>query len=449
MAKIVPFRGIRYNPERVQDLSRVIAPPYDVISPALQEELYSRHDNNIVRLILGRILAGDSEQDNRYTRSASDFQQWQDDGILVRDQEPSIYLYDQEYPSEDGQLLIRHGIVALSRIEDFSTGLVKPHEKTLSDPKADRYQLTKACSANFSPIFALYSDPCCVLEVLGKKEKARDPDLLVHDDEGVIHRLWRTSEPSLIEKFQSVLDNKPLLLADGHHRYEAAIGYRNYMREKHPGYTGKELFNFVMICFSNMEDRGMLVFPAHRVVSHLPQFEYESFFRDLAVYFDIDSHPLDTTCDEARRQVRRTLADLGTTRHVLALFSGPGEIHYLSLKDEKVMDDFFDAKTPKVLRTLDVSILHQLILERLLKISPEAQEQQDHLKYIKGFDEPFRMVEKEGAQLAFLMNPTRMSEVRDVANAEEKMPQKSTYFYPKLLSGMVINKIVEGESVSN
>ncbi|WP_432822786.1 DUF1015 domain-containing protein [Trichloromonas sp.] len=449
MAKIVPFRGVRYNPGRVPDPARVMAPPYDVISPSLQDELSLRHENNIVKLILGKTQSGDSEQDNRYTRSARFFQQWQDEEILVRDQEPSIYLYDQEYSIEDGQILVRHGVVALSRIEDFSTGLVKPHEKTLSDPKADRYQLTRACNANLSPVFALYSDPCCVLEVFCKREKNRDPDLAVRDDDGVTHRLWRTAEPSLISKVQSVLDNKPLLIADGHHRYEAAISYRNYMREKHPAYTGKELFNYVMICFSNMEDRGMQVFPAHRVVSNLPQFRLEAFFGELVDYFDIDSRPLDAASASARLEVRQTLAELGKSRHVLALFTGTDQIHYLSLKDEKVMDQFFDTKTPKVLRTLDVSILHRLVLGRLLKISHESLEKQSNLQYIKGFDEPFRLVAEEGAPLAFLMNPTRMSEVREVANSEEKMPQKSTYFYPKLLSGMVVNKIVEGESVGS
>ncbi len=449
MAKIVPFRGVRYNPGRVRDFARVMAPPYDVISPSLQEDLYLRHENNIVRLILGKTQAGDGESDNRYSRSARDFQQWQDEGVLVRDREPSLYLYDQEYSIADGQRMVRHGIIALSRIEDFSTGLVKPHEETLPDPKADRYQLTKACSANLSPVFALYSDPCCVLEVFSKKEKGRDPDLVVCDDDGVIHRLWCTSDPSLISKVQSVLDNKPLLIADGHHRYEAAISYRNYMREKYPGYTGKELFNFLMICFSNIEDRGVQIFPAHRVVSGLSSLRLDAFFRDLAVYFDIDSQPLDLGCAEARNQVRQTLAALGKTRHVLALCVGTKEIHYLSLKDEKVMDEFFDPKTPKVLRTLDVSILHRLVLGRLLNLSGETQEKPGHLKYIKGFDEPFRLVTEEGAQLAFLMNPPRMSEVRDVANGEEKMPQKSTYFYPKLLSGLVINKIVEGEVVGN
>jgi uncharacterized protein (DUF1015 family) len=446
MAKIVPFRGIRYNPERVQDLARVIAPPYDVISSALQDDLYSRHENNIVRLILGKTRAADSEQDNRYIRSAADFQAWQEEKVLVRDQDPSIYLYDQEYAIDDGPSLIRHGIIALSRIEDFSTGLVKPHEKTLPDPKSDRFHLIKACRAHLSPVFALYSDPCCVLEVFCKKEKKRRPDLEICDDD-VMHRLWCTSEPSLISKVQSVLDNKPLLLADGHHRYEAAIGYRDFMRSRHPGFTGKESFNFVPICFSNMEDSGMQVFPTHRVVDDLPQFRKDAFLRDLAGYFDIDSRPLEVGSAVARGEVRQTLADLGKKRHVLGLYVGDGVIHYLSLKDEQIMDAFFDAKTPKVLRLLDVSTLHRLVLEKILKLTSEAQEQPAHLKYFKVFDEPFRMVEEEGAQLAFLMNPTHISEVRDVANSGEKMPQKSTYFYPKLLSGLVINKIDEREMI--
>ncbi len=441
MAKIVPFRGLRYHPERVGDLAQVMAPPYDVISPALRDELYARHEHNIVRLILGETSAADSPRDNRYTRSAADFQRWRDAGILVRDEEPSIYLYDQEYSGEDGQWLVRHGIIALARIEEFSTGLIKPHEKTLPDPKADRLHLLKACHANFSPVFSLYSDPCCVLEVLAKKEKQRSPEVAVRDDDGVWHRLWRCTDATLIGKAQAVLDNKSLVLADGHHRYEAAIAFRDHMRELHPDFTGKELFNFVLMGFFNMEDRGMQVFAAHRVVSQVADFDLEVFLEKAAVYFDIESRPFDVQSAEQRREARQHLTELGRERHVLALFAGAGVVHYLSLKDEAVMDGCFDGKTPKVLRTLDVSILHLLLLERLLNLDPEAQAQPGRLRYLRGVDEPLRLVAEGEARLAFLLNPTRMAEVREVANAGAKMPQKSTYFYPKILSGMVINPI--------
>jgi len=438
MAKIVPFRGLRYSPKRIADLAQVTAPPYDVISPTLQDELHERHEHNIVRLILGRTFPGDSAEENRYTRAAALLSQWRLEGTLSRDAESSIYLYDQEYADEDGRTLTRHGIIALARIEEFSTGLVKPHEKTLSDPKADRLALLKACRANLSPVFSLYSDPCCVLEVLAKKEKDRSPEVEVRDDDGVCHRLWRCTDENLIGKAQALLDNKPLVLADGHHRYEAAIAYRDYMRQLHPDYTGKELFNYVLMCLSNMEDKGMRIFPAHRVVSGLDNFDPTALFARLTDYFDLESAPF-ATGDDARNAALRThLSELGSRRHTLALFAGDGMVHYLSLRDETAMDDFFDARTPKVLRTLDITILHGLLLERLLGIAPDDSER---LRYVRGIDEALRLVDQQEAQLAFLVNPTRMSEVRDVANAGEKMPQKATYFYPKILSGMVINPI--------
>jgi uncharacterized protein (DUF1015 family) len=449
MAKIVPFRGLRYAKARIGAAGSVMAPPYDVISPEMQEKLYQRSPYNVVRLILGKTSENDSDADNRYSRAAADFQAWQKEGVLERDKVPSIYLYDQEYTLEDGSRVVRKGFMALTRLEDFSSGVVKPHEKTLSGPKTDRFNLTKACGANFSPIFSLYSDPCCVLEALTRKEKERVPELEVLDDDGVSHRLWQVTEPQIIHKAQDLLDNKPLFIADGHHRYETALNYRNYMRERHPDYTGKEPFNYVLMYFANMEDQGMVIFPTHRLLFNLPDFSLPNFLQSLGEYFSIETSLLEPADPDARIQVRKTLQDKGKAAHTLAFFAGDHKVYYLSLKDEKSMDSLFDPKSPKALRTLDVSILHRLILECLLKITPEAQEQQSNLKYVKNFDEPFERVLNGEAQGAFLMNPTRMSEVRDVANAGEKMPQKSTYFYPKLLTGLVINKIVETEKVED
>jgi uncharacterized protein (DUF1015 family) len=448
MAKIVPFRGLRYNPGRIGDPAAVMAPPYDVISPALQEELYRRDPHNVVRLILGRIRPEDTGSDNRYTRAAADFAAWQQEGVLARDAEPSIYLYDQEYGLEEGGAVVRKGFIALTRLEDFSSGVVKPHEKTLSGPKTDRLNLTRACGANFSPIFSLYSDPCCVLEALTRREKERSPEIDVTDDDGVRHRLWRVSDPAIIRRAQELLDSKPLFIADGHHRYETALNYRNLMREQKPGFTGKEPFNYVLMYFANMEDQGMLIFPTHRLIFGLADFRPDPFLQTLGEWFDVEAQPLDPADAEARRQVRQTLQEKGRQKHTLALFGGGRTVYYLSLRDEKTMDRYFDPRSPKALRTLDVSILHRLVLEGVLGITPEAQEQQTNLKYVKGFDEPFAQVLSGEFQLAFLMNPTRMSEVRDVANAGEKMPQKSTYFYPKLLSGLVINKIDPAEKVA-
>lgn len=445
MAKIVPFRALRYNLARLSDPSRVMAPPYDVISPALQEELYARSPYNVVRLILGRTDPADSASDNRYSRAATDFKAWQKEDVLQREQEPSLYLYDQEYPLENGEVVTRKGFMALTRLEDFSSGVVKPHEKTLAGPKADRLNLTKACGANFSPIFSLYADSCCVLEALTRELRASPPALEVRDDDGVFHRLWPVSDPAIIAKAQSLLDAKPLFIADGHHRYETALNYRDYMREQHPGYSGKELFNYVLMYFANMEDQGMQIFPTHRLLFNLQNFDLEPFVEALAESFSIETITFDPAVAAERQRIRQRLAEKGQGGHALGLYAGGDRCFLLTLKDEQVMDRFFPEKAPKALKTLDVSILHRLILENLLGITVEAQEQQLNLKYVKNFDDPFELVRGGEFPLAFLMNPTRMSEVRDVANAGEKMPQKSTYFYPKLLSGLVINPIVEGE----
>jgi uncharacterized protein (DUF1015 family) len=285
------------------------------------------------------------------------------------------------------------------------------------------------------------------MESLTRKPKERAPDLEVVDDEGIRHRLWQVTDPGIIEKAHDLLDNKPLFIADGHHRYETALAYRNFMREKHPDYTGKELFNYVLMYFGNMEDKGMQIFPTHRMVFNLAGFQLEPLLSALEDYFHIEAQELDPRDPAARRRVLETLKEKGMKNRCLAMLAGQGRLFYLTLRDASTMNAFFDEKSPKVFRTLDVSILHRLILEKLLHISPEAQEQQTQIKYVRDFDEPFEKVEKGEFQLAFLMNPTRMNEVRDVANAGEKMPYKSTFFYPKLLSGLVINKIAEGEMV--
>jgi len=449
MAKIVPFRGLRYNLSKIPTSASVTAPPYDVISPSLQEELYRRSPYNVVRLILGLAEPGATETSNRYTRAAAELQRWQQEEVLVRDSEPAIYLYDQTYSVDDGKTLVRRGFIALTRLEDFATGVVKPHEKTLAAPKLDRLNLLLACRTNLSPVFSLYADPCCVLEALTRRERERLPEVETVDDDGVEHRLWRITDAAIIRRAQELLANKPLFLADGHHRYEAAVAFRNRMRELHPNYTGKETFNYLLMYFANMEDQGVFIQPTHRLVGNLPDFRIESFLRALDPWCSVDTEQFDPVSSDGRREVRQKLHQRGSVRRTLALFAGDALIHYLSLRDEKTMDRFFDGKTPKALRTLDVSILHQLILERLLGIGSEAQEQQLHLKYVRNYDEPFDRVLSGEFQAAFLMNATRLSEVRDVANAGEKMPQKSTYFYPKLLSGLVFSPIIEGEKAAD
>jgi uncharacterized protein (DUF1015 family) len=442
MAKIIPFHGLLYNPEKVKDPGSVMAPPYDCISDEMQEELYQANPFNVVRLIYGKTHDSDAQEDNRYTRAASTFREWQEEGILVQDAEPAIYLYDQKFLTEDGEEVVRQGFLALAKLEEFSTGLIKPHEETLEGPKADRLRLMKACGANFCSIFSLYSDPCCALEALLKKNRERSPDLRVKSSEpGEEHFLWRVTDQAQIAKVQELLSGKPIFIADGHHRYETALTYRDFMREQNPDYTGKELFNYVMMFFCNMEDEGLLVFPIHRLVSGLPDFDLQEFLDAVRENFRVETDRFDAADPVACQRVRSSLAAKG--KHSFACYAGKGRIYFLTLKSKEIIDQFFPDTIPKVLKVLDVSVLHRLVFERVFAMSTEDQRQQKYLKYLKSFDEALHAVDSGQAQLAFLMNPTRVTEVREVANLGEKMPQKSTYFYPKLLSGMIFNKIRE------
>lgn len=438
MAKIVPFRGLRYQQEKVGDFTKVMAPPYDAISPQLQDNLYQRSPFNIVRLTLSKELATDSDSENRYRRAAADFSRWQDQGVLAPDLEPSLYLYDQTYVQGDGNIVTRKGFMALSRLEDFSSGVVKPHEKTLSGPKTDRLLLTRACRANFSPIVSLYSDPSCALETLGKQFKNAPPVLAITDDDGVVHSLWPVDDPSFIARVQDLIDSKPLFIADGHHRYEAMLNYRDEMRAAHPHFTGKEAFNYVLMYFANMEDQGVTIFPTHRVIHSLENFSVATLVQQLSADFFLSEERIDAADRNALTALRQRLSDSGKNQRTLGLYLGNGRFLSLTLKEEKCMDQYFDPRTPTALRTLDVSILHRLILEQYLHITVQDQEAGSKLRYCNNFREPFSQVDSGAGQIAFLLNPPQMNEVREVANAGETMPQKSTYFYPKLLSGLVI-----------
>ena len=438
MAKIVPFRALRYNLDQIGDPAAVMAPPYDDISPALQEDLYHRSPFNVVRLTLGKSKPDDNSETNHYSRAATDFAAWQKQGVLLRDSEPCLYLYDQTYTLQDGSTVTRKGFIALTRLEDFSSGVVKPHEKTLSGPKVDRLLLTRACRANFSPIASLYSDPSCALESLGKQFKVTPPDLAVTDDNGVYHCLWPVDDPSFIARTQDLIDGKPLFIADGHHRYEAMLNYRDEMRAAHPHFTGKEAFNYVLMYFANMEDQGVTIFPTHRVLHSLENFSVAAFVQQLSHDFLLNEEKIDANDRNALQGLRKRLAVAGQRQRTLGLYLGNGRFLSLTLKEEKCMEQYFDPRAPAALRTLDVSILHRLILEQYLHITAKDQEAGKNLHYCKDFNDAFAQVDAGEGQLAFLLNPMRMSEVREVANAGEKMPQRTTCFYPKLLSGLVI-----------
>lgn len=440
MAVIAPFRGILYNPEKVSDMSGVVAPPYDVISPEGQERLYQKSDYNIVRLDFGKGNPSDDQDSNRYTRAASDFKAWQEKGILVRDEIPAIYVYEQDYRLKDGTLKTRKGFMSLVRLEELDSGVILPHERTLSGPKTDRLNLTRATGTNLSPIFSLYSDPEMKTNELLSKESKNPPIVNVQGEDGVNNRLWRVTDEAVINGLINEIADKMIFIADGHHRYETALNYRNEMREKHPGYTGKESFNYTLMYFSNMDDEGLTVFPTHRLIYGLKRFDPKVFEESLTENFEIERLAVPVTTELSNLFMKR-LKEKGKDSHSFGVYAnGWNYAAIATLRNEDVMDRFVPDHS-KAYRRLDVTILHTLIIENILRISKESQERKENIEYIQDEGEGLLKVQRGERQVLFILNPTKVTEVEEVAKAKDKMPQKSTYFFPKLLTGLVINMI--------
>jgi len=441
MAEIVPFRGVLYSQSRVGDLNRVMAPPYDVISPKKQDELYERHPNNIIRIILGKTSADDKPGSDRYSRAAADLGKWMNEGVLKQDDKPGLYYYTQTYTEKDGSKRTRKGFIGLSRLVDFGKG-VHPHERTLSGPKADRLQLMQACDANMSCIFTLYSDPALrVNKLLEGATAGKAPDIDVTDDDGIVNKIWRVNDQQALSGVVESMQDKSLFIADGHHRYETALNYRNMMRERSGNYTGDEPFNFIMMYFSNMDDEGMTIWPTHRVVHSLKDFDADSFLTSCKEYFDLKEFNYTASSEPSvRASFLKELEKSGEKTVSMGLHIRARDIYYLlSMKSKEVMDKVFGDSIPEVFKGLDVTVLHSLVFARILGMTQEAQEKQENLIYVKSYDEAISACSNDKNQLVFLLNATKIEQVKSVALAGFVMPQKSTYFYPKLLSGLTLN----------
>lgn len=440
MARIAPLRGLLYNPKKIRDLSKVIAPPYDVISAEEQEKLYKRSPYNIVRLIL-------NQEPNPYESVARQFEGWQAEGILVRDEKPALYFLKHRFALSDGGEKERTGFIALGRLEDFSTGGIRPHEKTLDGPKADRLQLMLACHANLSPIFALYSEPKQTLNrVLSESVEGVGPLMDVTDDGGGSCRLWRVGDLEMIRLVQREMSEQTLLIADGHHRYEAALNYRDHARQQRGATSGSESFNYVMMYYANMQDDGLVILPTHRLVKSFPPIPFQKLEEELLRYFYIEPYP---KTPEGQRFFLKALKGGGKKHHVIgASFKRDPRYLILRLKNKRIMERLAKELSAP-LRELDVSILHLLLLEHILGIGAEEQVKGMTIKYSQDEAKVLKAVDREDYQAAFILNPPKPDAVLEIALRGEKMPQKSTYFYPKLITGLVINKIDPQEEIGS
>ena len=426
MAHIEPFRALRYDCDRV-GLADVVTQPYDKISPDMQERYYGASPYNLVRIILGKRNATDRPDDNPYTRAAAFFQNWRQNGVLVQDSEPSLYRYTQIFSLPGREIQVeRQGFIALGKLEDYSANVVFRHEQTLSRPKADRLDLLRATRAHFGQIFMLYSDP--LAEVETSLSTTAQPGSEVRDEYGVIHRLWQISDPHVIESVQSGMKDKKLIIADGHHRYETALNYRNERRsdagEAHAPY------DFAMMTFVNMDAPGLVVLPTHRVVHGIQNFSMDAFRAGASDYFSVEEA-------DANVSASRATAMLREAGHTGTSFLAVARDRVFLLSRPKAPTSVFGDLSFRQ-QGLDVVQLHKCLLENALRISEEAVRDQKNVTYVREAGEALDMVRNGQAQVTFLMNPARVQQVRDIAFSGEVLPQKSTDFYPKLLSGLTI-----------
>ena len=431
MAEIRPFRGVRYDIARVGTLSDVVAPPYDVIDAALQKKLYDLNPANAIRVELTREEAGDSEQNNRYTRAAAELKSWRKSGTLREDGQPTFYLYHQIYEVE-GQTHTRKGFFARVRLEPFGTGRIFPHEKTLSGPKADRLSLYRATGTQLSPIFGLYPDPTG--EILASVEaglKDRTP-LEAVDHLGVINRIWPITDPTALTKAQGLMAEKPIFIADGHHRYETGLTYRNELQAAGELADSDDPANFCMMMLVGMSDPGLIILPTHRLVSGFPGLTSQQVQERLAPDFDVT---IVGEGPEAAKSAWETI-EMGGDQDVLGFGTvADGKWLIARLRSDEMMDKLAPEHSADW-RALGVSILHELVLKHLLGSLGTAQ-----CKYVHLMDEVLAETAAKSCDLACLVPPAGMSDVEAIASNLEKMPPKSTYFYPKLLSGLVLNTL--------
>ena len=455
MADISPFRALRYDLNRVS-AADVVTQPYDKISPAMQDRYYAASHFNLVRIILGRTSPNDNDSANVYTRAAENLLQWRKDGVLTQDPRPAIYYYTQRFTVPASAVgshgkpveFERRGFIAAGRIHDYADGVVFRHEQTLAKPKSDRLNLLRATQAHFGQIFMLYSDPedeigmmleNSLLEVSpgGTRQSAADavlsvdPDVSVTDEYGVLHRVWAITDEKVVAAVQKKMADKKLIIADGHHRYETALTYRNERRAAAGSRGDNSPYERVMMTLVNMDSRGLVILPTHRVVHGLRNFNREAFIERARKYFEVLQ--LTGACEEKMSR----LHDAG--HHGTTIVAASGDECFLMHARKQACDELLKNVAP-LQRQLDVVILHKVLLEHVLGLSEESIRNQENISYHREAEEALKRV-RDGANIAFLMNPIKMEQLREITFAGGVLPQKSTDFYPKMLSGLTIYSV--------
>lgn len=436
MAIIAPFRGITYNREKVPELKEVVTPPYDVISRARQDEFYARHPNNMIRLILNKKRPEDTPENNHNTRSAAHLKQWMAERVLEADEKQGLYYYEIDYQLPDGEIGTREGFVCLLKLEEFERGVVRPHEKTFARTRAARVELMTHNHANLSQVFALYSDPDD--SVAGALKAALEGDMVMDfmDTDGVYHRMYRVTDEAAIVSAAAAMAPKEVFIADGHHRYETALAFRTIMREQNPDAGEDAPFEYVMMYLSNMDHPGVTILPTHRLLSGIDGYAPASFLEKAGDFFQVEEIP--ARGEHSRVNFVARLRSLGKRGVSFGHFStGLASYYLLTLKNP----DGLAGVRPdlsEILRDMGVVVLDELILKHLMGVNSSVLGDEGKLHFSHSAYDALARVETGERDMVFLINPTRMDQVRKVAQASLVMPHKATYFFPKVINGSVI-----------
>jgi len=448
VAIIAPFRGLFYNPARVSNLTEVVTPPYDVIRPAERQAFADRPPNNMVHLILPQAAPGDDRLNNRYTRAGALFRQWEKNEVLVRDPAPAYYYWETDF-QHAGRSYTRSAVAALVRLEPLSGGSIKPHEQTFSAAKADRLELFKASQANFSPIFSIYPDPADRVVSLLKGARPDTPLMDFKDTLDYVQRLYRITDAEAVKGVHRAFLEMPLFIADGHHRYETSLNFQKLMKQRYPQASPEAPFNYTLMYLSNIFDPDLLILMAHRLLGgpRLKNLEESWIMGRLKEYFEIVTLPAAHEFGEGYEDfLQQTLAEVpaGESAYVVLGF---GRKAWRLILRPGVRQTVLARQMHPALAQLDVAVLNYLIFEKVLGLDSQAQDDQETCKYTSKISEAVAAVTQGEARLAFLLNPTRIEQVQEVATAGLIMPRKSTYFYPKVMTGIILSPINPQEEI--
>ena len=446
MAHVQPFRALRYNPERAS-FQNVLTQPYDKISPEMQDKYYAADPHNLIAIEKGRVFPSDAPGNNVYTRAAAALHDWIRENIVAQDPAPAFYAYSQEYTAPGTNIRrTRHGFIGLGKLEEYSAGVVFRHEHTLSGPKADRLELLRHTHTHTGQLFMLYSDPDRRIALILREAQADSvPATEIRDEYDVLHRLWIISEPRRIAAIQKAMEQQRLVIADGHHRYETALNYRNEMRERAGKTDPNAPYEYAMMTFVNTRSEGLLILPTHRVVANLQHFSCEKFLQSIEPWFAAESFPFadDASQGAARAKFLARLTAAKAQRAIGVYPAAPAAqraFYVLTLRPGADLEKLLPGRSV-LQRELDVVLLHEGILQPALGITPQSVAKEANLTYEREAIAALAAVDRGAAQIAFLLNPVDVEDVMLVATSGEVMPQKSTDFFPKLMSGITMYRI--------